>query len=344
MIEKILSKIKLLKEISNFKNDSRFSHKNSSNVVLLLDTPRHNNLGDQAIRISEIDFLKNHLPQKVIIEFSYYECKYFIHIIKRYFKKSTIFIHGGGFIGSLWPNEHSVFMKILKFFKKHQIIVFPQTIYFSLENKIVEKKFFKVINRLKNIFICARENNTYNLLASQTAKEKIIFVPDIVLLLNYKIKMNTNKQKILLCFRDDCEKTINNKYITDFLEQNNIEYDSIDTVLKGSISLNQLEKYVFSTLNLFSKYSLVICNRLHAMIFSALSGTPCLVFDNINKKISGVYYSWMNKIKYIKLINESEICLDTIINLESNTSFKYPKNDIEKDFLPLINLIKTKVQ
>ena len=41
------------------------------------------------------------------------------------------------------------------------------------------------------------------------------------------------------------------------------------------------------------------------MIFAAITGTPCLAFDNATHKVRGVY-KWINKLDYIRLARDDE--------------------------------------
>lgn len=54
---------------------------------------------------------------------------------------------------------------------------------------------------------------------------------------------------------------------------------------------------------------MVITDRLHGMIFAAITGTPCIAFDNISKKVSGVY-KWIESLEYIKVVNSFEEFVD----------------------------------
>ena len=76
------------------------------------------------------------------------------------------------------------------------------------------------------------------------------------------------------------------------------------------------------------------------MIFALLTGTPCIVFNNSNYKIKGVY-KWIEKINYIKFYNEKEIDkdLNNLINLNNN---HYNNNDLKNKYQPLIKEIKNK--
>ena len=45
----------------------------------------------------------------------------------------------------------------------------------------------------------------------------------------------------------------------------------------------------------------MITDRLHGMIFAAITGTPCVVLQNNNHKIKATYESWLRPLKHIRL-------------------------------------------
>ena len=47
---------------------------------------------------------------------------------------------------------------------------------------------------------------------------------------------------------------------------------------------------------------LLICDRLHAMIFALITHTPCICLDNVSKKVSGTY-EWIKEAPYIRMVN-----------------------------------------
>ena len=50
------------------------------------------------------------------------------------------------------------------------------------------------------------------------------------------------------------------------------------------------------------------------MIFSAVTGTPCLAMDNINKKVSGVY-EWIKTLDYIQCVTDNNVEIGLIASL-----------------------------
>ena len=120
------------------------------------------------------------------------------------------------------------------------------------------------------------------------------------------------RQNVLLCFREDKEQSISEQVkrtIIVTVKQCGKEYLETTTVEKYAISPNQRETFVYKKLQEFRNSELVITDRLHAMLFAAITGTPCIAFDNCSKKVSGVY-EWIYQLKYIKIVNrESDIHL-----------------------------------
>ena len=61
------------------------------------------------------------------------------------------------------------------------------------------------------------------------------------------------------------------------------------------------------------KSSLVITDRLHGMIFSAITSTPCISLNNYNHKVKSTF-EYLKPLNYIK-------CIDDVEDLEENIKF-----------------------
>ena len=44
----------------------------------------------------------------------------------------------------------------------------------------------------------------------------------------------------------------------------------------------------------------VVTDRLHGMLFCAVTGPPCIALDNVSRKVSGGY-AWLSHLPYIRL-------------------------------------------
>ena len=151
-------------------------------------------------------------------------------------------------------------------------------------------------------------------------KCKIFLVPDIVLY-NNSITFEKIRNDVLCCFRSDKEKKFNfEKEIINTIEKNNYKIAFSDTIVNHKVFSFNRKKEVFKKLREFSKYKIIITDRLHGMVFAFLTKTPCIVIENKSYKVKGLY-EWIKKCNFIKLYN---------------------KSTFESDFLDLINLNEIK--
>ena len=52
----------------------------------------------------------------------------------------------------------------------------------------------------------------------------------------------------------------------------------------------------------FRKSKLVVTDRLHGMLFAAITGTPCIALGNSSGKVKGVY-DWLTHLDYIQYVD-----------------------------------------
>ena len=306
--------------------------------VFIIGVPYHGNLGDQAIIIAENQYIKDILKNKKVIEIESSITNKFIKIFKKLIKKDDIiFMHGGGFLGNLWPVEEEMFRKTISSFKDNNIIVLPQTIFFT-NDELGEKELNvskKIYNNHKKLYISCREEYTLNF-SKKEFKCKLLLVPDIVLYLEDYI-LNKNRKDVLFCLRKDSEK-VNHNYsgLTSYINKLQYKIDLTDTVILKRLYKINRKKFVFEKLKQFSKYKLVVTDRLHGMIFAYLTNTPCIVFENKSYKIKGVY-EWIKGCNFIKLVNDESDVNEICKNLLSIKDIK--KEEIKDKFAPLTNSI-----
>lgn len=306
-------------------NSNKFNNKKRK--VYLIGTSDTANLGDEAIAIAEIKFINDNFGDFELFEitenefFSYYKClKEFIN------EDDIIFMNGGGNIGNTYISSEIVRRLVIKKFRNNSIVIFPQTVDFGNDflGKIELKRTVKVYRKHKKLLICTRERKSYNIAKTVFKSNQIILTPDIVTYLTPNI-ISKSRDGILLCFRNDVEKSLLDSEISQLYMKvkryrDNVQYT--DTELenrKTKISSMQRETYVNRKLEEFSGSELILTDRLHGMVFSAISGTPCIVFSNFNHKVQGVY-AWLKNLNYISFIENLEDIdkeIERLINLKN---------------------------
>lgn len=293
-------------------NKCKNINKNDEKVWIAL-APDYANLGDIAISIAQYAILKKAYPNRKIIEFpmlNFFKYKNKIQSLMN--DKDIITIIGGGNMGNLYIEGEERRRDIISSFPNNKIISFPQSIDFE-NNDIGQREFqnsIDIYSKHKNLTIFSREEKSHNIMKTNF-KNEIKLVPDTVIYLAGKLNIDNSipRENILLCFRNDKEKVTSSKILCDFinlLKEHNLGNVEITDTSLGNMKFEayQKSKMFEKTLKKFANSKLVITDRLHGMIFSLITKTPCIAFDNSNKKISSTYTTWLQDVPYIKLLED----------------------------------------
>lgn len=335
----VKQKIKNYKWVKKYKKYERKVDKQ----YILFGTPLHGNIGDHAITIAEYKLLED-IGINNLFEIPSFKRQYIIKYLKEHISKNAIImINGGGFMGSQWIGEEEMIRDVVSSFPNNKIVIFPQTIYYKQdENGQAEmKKSLEIYKKHQNLVICTRERISYEFAKKNIPNANIILVPDIVLYMNNKTKSQYKRDGILACLRKDVEKNINVKdeeKLIESLKKYSTKVDFTDTVISKNISEKERKKIFDEKLNEFKKYKLVVTDRLHGMIFAAITNTPCLAIGNYNYKVKGVY-EWIKNLEYIEYIENYENIEQNIKELLNKTNCEY-KLDSINEFEKIKKLLK----
>lgn len=276
--------------------------------IYIVATPSHGNLGDQAIVYAEYKFLHKIFPEKHIIEIRNEDYLRYGNLLEKKVKeKDIIIVDGGGNIGSLWPHEDDKIRDIILRFRDNKIIIFPQTCYFA-DNRMGRERMeedIKAYEKCEKLVVMLREERSYNIFEKNLKKTSNYLVPDIVLSLKFSELRTRKREGVLFCFRSDVEKEMSEERISlikKYIKMKKWEFSDTSTLVEKVVMKKNRKEEIEKKLLEFSSAKLVITDRLHAMIFSAITGTPCLAFDNKSHKVSGVY-QWIKDLPYITCIN-----------------------------------------
>lgn len=292
----------------------RLRNKGKKNAYIV-GTPTHVNIGDSAITLAEIKFIRSN-GFKNVIEITLQE---YISNRKciRYMmpRNAVVFLLGGGFMGDLWPAEERWRQKMIEDFSHHHIVVFPQTFYYASDNKSREDMLasVNVYNTKPNLTLVARERSSYEMMKHLYPNCNILLTPDIVLSIGEQ-KFEIKRKGILVCFRKDKEQLLPDTYeecLICHLKKQGYKVSLTDTLSKVQINVNNRENIVRDKLAEIAGSKLVITDRLHGMVFAAITGTPCIVLSCNHHKVQGTY-EWLRDLDYIKFvedINEVEECV-----------------------------------
>lgn len=318
----------------------RFARACESCRAVLLQTPLHGNLGDHAIAVSEAETLR-------ALGISCLDFPYTQGIERqcaaRTPRQTAVLVHGGGFLGSLWPREEARLRATLAAFHDHRVIVLPQTVYFDMDTE-AGRACFEESRRSyaahPDLTVFLRERRSYDFMAAHMPEVHIELVPDMVMRLDPG-PAPRRRQGVLICLRDDRERTLEDRD-RERLVRLVREYDGAlrftDTVAPRGVEIDRREREVRAKLAEFASARLVVTDRLHGMIFAAITETPCVVLNSLSHKLAGCQ-AWFRDLDYIRIIDDVGDIPRALKALEAATP-KYDRQAIETAMEPLYDALK----
>ena len=314
---------------------------------IICNAPSHYNYGDEAILMATKEFLKYYFPKYEQIEVYAAESIWNMRLINYIVNENDIIImNGGGYFG-LYKSNVEGEVNIMKYFPNNHIIFFPCSILYNSEFD----KYIDIFNNHTNLTIITRDNTSFNIASNIFKNITIYNTPDLATRLNLTFLKKIEKRDgiMLILRKDELLLTKENRiYIRDlakkYFDKKVVERDSNDFIVPlGSNKLNETFKFI----NNISQKKLIITDRLHGMILSIITNTPCIVFGNNYHKIESSYYSWFKNIEYAIFINKTEIkfklerSIKKLMNLKNYTKYDY--KIFNKYYLLLKNIIQEKI-
>lgn len=299
MAEQRMTRYSYLRDINELRQKKK---------AIMLATAEHSNIGDAAITLAEQQLLGTLFPEYFQVEISTYEFNQkeaYLHAILN--PKDILFINGGGNIGDLYQQEERLHRKIISEFPDHKIIILPQTISFSdSENGQSElEKSQRIYNRHRDLTLFVRGKMNFEFAKRHFSKVRTVIMPDTVHALSNTYAFD--RKGALLSIRNDVEGILNADQRAEIIEiaekltgsveyRTNMHTEDIPRDIRGLIVRSELMRY--------SSHQVVITDRLHGMIFSAVTETPCVVLSTYNHKIRDYYETFFKDSNAIFFIGD----------------------------------------
>ena len=277
--------------------------------VVLFMAPDYGNVGDLLIDYAEKEIFLESNPNTRVIEIPAKLSRNYLFLYKHLVKDHKVYITGGGYLGTQWLCYEENVRKIIEEFRDQPIVILPQTLYFE-ETEWGEKQrqlSREIYGGHKNLTLCVREKYSLKVAEELFPHARILLIPDMVTMLKLK-ETNSIRKGAVICMRADSERFVSEKTqqmiydkLRDYFKEEEIDYK--DTMYPGKMKWKGREKLVKSYIRFFSAHKIVITDRLHGMVLAAITGTPCIAFDNMNYKVRGVY-EWIRGNEYIHYLND----------------------------------------
>ncbi|WP_411344453.1 polysaccharide pyruvyl transferase family protein [Paenibacillus sp. WLX1005] len=321
---------------------------NDKRKVFLFGSPSYTNIGDQAIAYAIERFIRNHFPYYEYIEIMDYATDEGITLVQEIIRDDDIVCFtGGGNLGSLYTDIEEDRRKVISSFHNHRTIVFPQSVYFEDNDhgEQEKRKTQDAYHSNANLTLVGRENQTIDVLAETFAPDvNIMYTPDMVMSLDI-VPKELKREGVLFVMRADKEKVTDEPFLEELKQwaQQIGKVERIDTVLDevDTIDYAEREHYLMNMLDTIGSQQLIITDRLHAMIFSIITRTPCLVFGNSYGKAKHSHIDWLHPVAFIeytdsKDVQELEHIIERLMNADREGI------DLRSHFEPLKEFFKQK--
>lgn len=274
----------------------------------------YGNLGDIAITNAQSAYLRKMMPRHEQVEVPITETYRSLSYIKRHINPDDVITFvGGGNFGSLYTTTERMRQRLVSAFPNNQIISFPQSIYFGDDpaSHRLLKRSQRIYSSHSKLTICVRDQKSMDRAKSLFPRNPVILAPDIVLSAVYRHSQKRDVGVVVVSLRSDKESALAYGQRQELLNLLTGKFKRIimrDTDL-GEIRLTSQDgkRQVNSLWGAYARSAVVVTDRLHGMIFCAVTRTRCIAIDNNNGKLSAFYKKWLESVDYVNLMDGSDV-------------------------------------
>lgn len=313
-------------------------------TCILVGSATYDNIGDLAISEAELAFLHRYFDGTVIeiptMAFVEYE-----RLLHKYLTpRDLLCFQGGGNMGDMYPGFEFERCEALECFPRMKSVIMPQTMHYVDADSPWLRYSQKVYRNCTDLHLFARERTTEGLMKEAYPTTDVSLVPDIVLSMDVTpyVPHGLTRNGMALVLRQDAERSLTQddwEVIRHVADRSGMAVTYMDTMAEEKfIPLERRHDVVAGLLQRFASAQVVVTDRLHGMIFAAITGTPCVALANSNRKVGGVY-EWIKDLPYVQYIEDVHELGDALRTvLHADTA--YPRDRILEEFQPLIAAVR----
>ena len=331
-----MSRIEYYNEVSK-----KYNMTDEKRNFVIIGSPNHGNMGDVAITWSTIKFLEQLYPDDNVFDITMDEFPYEIDAIFHLLKsKDVIILQGGGNLGNMYPDDEMIRRYVISRFRNNRLIIFPQLVYFTDDSD--GKKELEICARLysdnKNLYMLARDKYSFCIM---TKYFKVLSARTVDVVLSQKVQGSALREGAMICLRGDKESILsdeNKKDIVDIVSSLYSKVVTTDTVIEFDGNKNERFERLADKLDAFQNAEIVITDRLHGLIFSVITSTPCVVLPTVNTKIISAFED-LDMATGIALIKSVEELKDALLNLQLCSDISYDNKLVVEQYKTILDKI-----
>ncbi|WP_129792164.1 polysaccharide pyruvyl transferase family protein [Sphingosinicella sp. CPCC 101087] len=282
--------------------------------IALVDYPDHSNVGDSAIWLGETAFFGSHglIPSYASTIGSHDD-----DALAAAAPEGTIFLHGGGNFGTLWPSHQDFRLHLLERFRGRPIVQLPQSIFFGDETSIAECA--RAIERHGRFTLFVRDRPSLEFAQRHFPCETVL-APDMAFAIGPLARHRPWTDRLYL-LRTDVEKVQGSaarpdsdvSATVDWLEDDvrALRLTAIGSRLRtllhrpdaGRVRIydRRARSRLQRGIRTLSRGRVVVTDRLHGHILSTLLDIPHVALDNSYRKIGNFVDAWTQSLAILRL-------------------------------------------
>lgn len=308
---------------------------------VIIGSPNYGNMGDVAITWSTIKLLEQLYPDDNVFDITMDEFPYEIDAIFHLLKsQDVIILQGGGNLGNMYPDDEMIRRYVISRFRNNRLIIFPQSVYFTDDSD--GKKELEICSRIysdnKNLYMLARDKYSFDIM---TKYFKALSTRTVDVVLSQKVQGNALREGAMICLRGDKESILSDENKEEIVDVVNSLYSKVvttDTVIEFDGNKNERFERLADKLEAFQNVEIVITDRLHGLIFSVITSTPCVVLPTVNTKITSAFED-LDMAAGIALIKSVEELRDAVLNLQSSSDIDYDNKPVVEHYKVILDKI-----
>ena len=250
-------------------------------------------------------------------------------------------------MGDQWYCEEKFRREFITGQMDYNPVILPQTIYYNPTEDGQQKQEESVaIYNNPNLLLVAREKKSLEIMQNLYPQAQLLLTPDIVLstiMSDYGV-VKQERKVVLLCIRSDAEKAVSDAVWIELeaeLDKNRMIHSRTDMHSDCRVTKENRLECVRKKMQEFCGAELVITDRLHGMIFAAITGTPCIVFSNNNQKVKGTY-DWISYLPYIRYVETAVQAKNIFPELLAMKNCRFNNEPLKPYFERLAEVVKEK--
>ncbi len=279
--------------------------------VALLDFPNHDNVGDAAIWLGELAWLRAAGHE---LAYASDHTGLSAPELRRRLPRGTILLHGGGNFGDLWPVYQRFREHVLASFRDYRVVQLPQTVHF--EDPAAARRTAQLIAAHPDFTLCVRDAGSERYAREQLGARTAV-VCDMAFALG-PLRPGPARHEVLCLLRTDKERAERRDVPAGVQLDWPVQgprWRALRQATRATGKLGGLAPPLARTiapaladgyerlarerlhagLQVVGAGELLVTDRLHGHIVALLAGVPQLLLDNSYGKLRGFWQAWTHE-------------------------------------------------